>query len=65
MTIGYAKIVRRRTPTFPARTAVYFDFTPFGGGYLRATNNGPGAVVLKPGVCADIRTGRVYTDSRF
>ncbi len=64
-TVGAAKIVRRRTPTFPSRVASYFDFTPWGGGYLRATNNGPGAIVLPSGLCADIQTGRVYRDARF
>ena len=65
MTVQYAMLVRRRTATFPSRVALYFDFTPWGGGYLRATNNGPGAIVLADGLCADTRTGRVYHDARF
>lgn len=64
-TIGTAKIVRRWTPTFPSRKVSYFNFTPWGGGYLRASNNGPGAIVLKDDVLADIQTGRVYRDARF
>lgn len=63
-TLGFAKVVRRRTATFPSRMASYFDFTPWGGGYMRLTS-APGAVVLKAGICADIRSGRVYTDARF
>lgn len=65
MTIGYAKLVRRRTATFPSRIALYFDFSPWGGGYLRATNNGPGAIILANEICADIQSGRVYHDARF
>jgi hypothetical protein len=64
-TLGFAKIIQRRTPTFPTRWASYFDFSPWGGGYMRTANQGPGAVVLSPGTCADIQTGRVYLDSRF
>lgn len=64
-TIGYARTVKRRTSTFPSRLALYFDFTPWRGGYVRAFNNGPGAVVLAPGICADLQTGRVYKDARF
>lgn len=64
-TIGIAKIVKRHTPTWPSRIVPYFDFTPWGAGYLRATNNGPGAIVLKGDILADIQTGRAYRDSRF
>ena len=62
--IGQAGTVRRWTPTWPSRKATYFDFSPWGGGYLRLTG-APGAVVLAPGVLADIRTGQVYRDARF
>lgn len=66
-TIGRAPVVRRWTPTWPSRKARYFDFSQWGGGYLRADNNGPGAIVLDRscGILADIQTGRVYTDDRF
>ncbi len=64
-TIGFAKCVNRQAPTFPPRRKLYFDFSPWGGGFLQATGNGPGAVVLSSGVCGDIQTGRVYSDSRF
>ena len=64
-TLGSARIVRRRTPTFPSRMASYFDFTPWGGGFLRAENRGPGAIVLSGSILADIRTGEVYRDGRF
>jgi hypothetical protein len=63
-TLGQAKIVRRRTPTWPSRMASYWDFTPWGGGFMR-TGQGPGAVVLQGDVLADMRTGRVYRDARF
>ena len=63
-TLGFAKVVRRRTATFPSRMASYFDFTPWRGGYMRVTS-APGGVVLAPGICADIRSGRVYRDARF
>lgn len=63
-TVGQARIVRRRTPTFPTRWASYFDATPFGGGYLRV-QSAPGAVVLRADVCINIRTGHVYRDRRF
>lgn len=61
----YAKCIKRRTPTFPSRTAWYFDFSPWGGGYLQC-GNGPGGIILRDdGTCADIRTGEVYHDARF
>lgn len=63
--IAFAPIVKRWTPTWPSRKVSYFDFSAFGGGYLRAANNGPGAIVLASGVCANIQTGEVYGDSRF
>lgn len=63
-TIGQARIVRRRTPSFPTRWASYFDATPWGGGYMRV-QSAPGAAVLRENVCMDIRTGRIYRDGRF
>lgn len=56
----FARIVRRRTPTWPTRWASYFDFTPWRGGYSRCTS-APGAVVLPSGHVANIRSGRVTT----
>lgn len=66
-TIGMAPIVCRRTATFPSRVVPYFDFTQWGGGFSRATGNGPGAVCInhKDGIMANIQSGRVYRDSRF
>lgn len=63
-TLGHAPIVRRRT--FSSRMAHYFDFTQWGGGFMR-TGNGPGAVILNhsSGIVADVQTGRVYIDIRF
>lgn len=63
--LGMARTVRRWTPTWPSRKATYFDFSPWGGGYCCATGNGPGAIVLAPGICANIQTGAVYRDARF
>jgi hypothetical protein len=60
---GSAKIVQRQTPTFPSRKASYFDFSPWGGGYMRAGGHGPGAIALPSGHLADIQTGRVYSPS--
>jgi len=61
-----ARIVKRRTPTFPSRISPYYDCTPWGGGFIRATNNGPGAVVLNnKGEVLNLQTGEVYTDDRF
>lgn len=64
MVIGHAAVTRRRTPTWPARWAAYFDCTPWGGGYVRI-QGARGAVVLSPGVLLDLRTGEVYQDERF
>ncbi len=66
-TLGAAPIVRRRTATWPSRVVAYFDFSQWGGGFARATGNGPGAVCInhRQGIMADIQTGRVYCDSRF
>lgn len=61
-----AKIVRRRTPTFPSKTADYYDFTPWGSGYVRVSPNNPSAIVLnEEGMFADLRTGVVAYDKRF
>lgn len=61
----FAKTVRKRTPTFPARGAWYFDCTPWGGGYTRC-GYGPGAAVLNDsGQCLNLSTGEVYFDARF
>lgn len=64
MTREFAKIVRRRTPTFPARWANYYDCTPWGSGFFRCTS-APGATVLTSGRCLNIQTGEVYHDGRF
>ena len=61
----YARIIRRWTPTWPSRKAAYFDLTPWGGGYLRASGNPPGACRIKDDLLCDLRTGQVYRDSRF
>jgi hypothetical protein len=63
--VEQAKIVKRWTPTWPSRKVAYFDFSPWGGGYVRATGNGPGAIHLGNGLMANIQTGRVYSDARF
>ncbi len=64
--IGRAPIVQRRTHTFPSRNAQYFDCTQWGGGFTRVTG-AAGAVVLDHarGILLDLRTGSVFTDSRF
>lgn len=65
-TLGYARLVRRRGPSFPFRLCSYFDCTKWEGGFIRF-QGGPGAVVLRPrdGTMLDIASGRVYTDTRF
>lgn len=64
-TIGYAKIIKARTATFPSRMAHYFDFSEFGGSRVKL-GAGPGAIVLRAdGTLADLQTGRVYYDPRF
>lgn len=63
---SYAKIVRRRTPTFPSRTADYYDFTPWGGGYVLVMDYPPGGIVLNSeGMLAELKSGIVYYDPRF
>lgn len=66
-TLSHARIVNRRTSTFPSRVAPWFDWTPWGGGFTRASNVGPGAFVIdsQRGIMGDMQTGRVYSDSRF
>lgn len=65
-TLGVAPIVRRRTCTFPSRMASYWDLGAWGGGFMRC-RDAPGAVVIDhaKGTMFDMRTGRVYLDSRF
>jgi hypothetical protein len=61
----YAKVVRRRTPTFPSRYAFYWDCTPWNGGFVRR-HVMPGAVVLNTlGDMLDLHTGEIYQDERF
>ena len=66
-TLGIARIVKRRTSTFPSRVATWFDWTPWGGGFTRAGNTGPGSFVIdsKAGTMGCMQSGRVYRDSRF
>lgn len=63
--IGLARIVKRRTPTWPSRVAPYYDFTPLGGGFFCALNRDTGAIVMSDGICANMQTGEVYSDARF
>jgi hypothetical protein len=59
ISLGRAKIVKRRGPSFPFRNCIYWDCTPWGGGYCPVTD-APGAVILGT-VMLDIRTGEVYS----
>lgn len=58
MSQEFAPIVRRRTPTFPSRMVSYFDFTKWGGGYMRI-GQGPGAVRLPGGLLANMQSGAI------
>jgi len=66
-TLGHARIVRRRTATFPSKMCSYFDWSPWGAGFTRAQNVGPGAFVIDHGrgIMGDLQTGRVWIDSRM
>jgi hypothetical protein len=66
-TLGHAKIIRKRLYFVKGKgTQSFFDFSPWNGGLLRISG-GVGAIVIdgKKGICGNIRTGEVYTDSRF
>lgn len=65
--IGHAPIVRRRTSTFPSRMALYWDLTPWGAGFMRASNAGQGACIInhREGIMFNMQTGHVYRDSRL
>lgn len=62
--LGIAPRVIRRNHVFPFKNRPYFDVQKWGGGFV-PVSGAPGAVVIASGICCDIRTGRVYKDSRF
>ena len=63
---SYAKLVTRRSYVFPFRNQRYWDCTPWQGSWIHYCG-APGAVVVDGarGLLLNLRTGQVYTDSRF